>query len=108
MRSVREGARIDRQGDLDRSACGTDRRYGLAHGRAVDQQFDLGNAVQVRDLRPELLLASDPLANLEGTSSAIHFDMDVFGLSMVEHNPGIDATAYGLLADFLRAVRAAY
>ena len=58
-------------------------------------------------VRPELLLASDPLANLEGTSSAIHFDMDVFGLSMVEHNPGIDATAYGLLADFLRAVRAA-
>ena len=58
-------------------------------------------------VRPELLLASDPLANLEGTSSAIHFDMDVFGLSVVEHNPGIDATAYGLLADFLRAVRAA-
>jgi homoserine dehydrogenase len=58
-------------------------------------------------VRPELLLASDPLANLEGTSSAIHFDLDVFGLSLVEHNPGIDATAYGLLADFLRAVRPA-
>ncbi len=56
-------------------------------------------------VRPELLLAGDPLANLEGTSSAIHFDLDVFGLSMVEHNPGIEATAYGLLADFLRAVR---
>ena len=58
-------------------------------------------------VRPELLLAGDPLANLEGTSSAIHFDLDVFGLSLVEHNPGIDATAYGLLADFLRAVRPA-
>jgi homoserine dehydrogenase len=58
-------------------------------------------------VRPELLLASDPLANLEGSSSAIHFDLDVFGLSLVEHNPGIDATAYGLLADFLRAVRPA-
>lgn len=56
-------------------------------------------------VRPELLLAGDPLANLEATSSAIHFDLDVFGLSLVEHNPGIDATAYGLLADFLRAVR---
>lgn len=55
-------------------------------------------------VRPELLLGSDPLANLEGTSSAIHFDLDVFGLSLVEHNPGIDATAYGLLADFIRAV----
>lgn len=57
-------------------------------------------------VRPELLLAGDPLANLEGTSSAIHFDLDVFGLSLVEHNPGIEATAYGLLADFLRAVQA--
>ena len=57
-------------------------------------------------VRPELLLAGDPLANLEGTSSAIHFDLDVFGLSLVEHHPGVDATAYGLLADFLRAVHA--
>ncbi|MGC1620651.1 MAG: hypothetical protein WA765_19335 [Candidatus Acidiferrum sp.] len=56
-------------------------------------------------VRPELLLASDPLANLEGSSSAIRFDLDVFGLSFVEHNPGIEATGYGLLADFLRAVR---
>jgi homoserine dehydrogenase len=54
---------------------------------------------------PELLLASDPLASLEGTSSAIRFDLDVFSFSIVEHNPGIEATAYGLLADFLRAVR---
>jgi homoserine dehydrogenase len=56
-------------------------------------------------VRPELLLASDALANLEGSSSAIRFDLDVFGLSLVEHNPGIEATGYGLLADFLRAVR---
>jgi homoserine dehydrogenase len=56
-------------------------------------------------VQPELLLASDPLANLEGSSSAIRFDLDVFSLSIVEHNPGIEATAYGLLADFLRAVQ---
>src|SRR6202040_3956853 len=55
-------------------------------------------------VQPELLLASDPLPNLEGTSSAVRFDLDVFGLSLVEHNPGIEATGYGLLADFLRAV----
>jgi homoserine dehydrogenase len=55
-------------------------------------------------VRPELLLASDPLANLEGSSSAVRFDMDIFSLSLVEHNPGIEATGYGLLADFLRAV----
>jgi hypothetical protein len=26
----------------------------------------------------------------------------MFGLSIVEHNPGIEATAYGLLADLVR------
>jgi homoserine dehydrogenase len=57
-------------------------------------------------VQPELLLASDPLANLEGTSSAVRFELDVFGLSIVEHNPGIEATGYGLLADFVRAVQA--
>ena len=56
-------------------------------------------------VQPELLLASDPLANLEGTSSAIRFELDVFGLSLVEHNPGIEATGYGMLADFVRAVQ---
>jgi homoserine dehydrogenase len=56
-------------------------------------------------VRPELLLAGDALANLEGSSSAIRFDLDVFGLSIVEHNPGIEATGYGLLADFVRAVQ---
>jgi homoserine dehydrogenase len=54
---------------------------------------------------PELLLLADSMAGLEGTSSAIRFDLDVFGLSMVEHNPGVDATGYGMLADFLRAVQ---
>jgi homoserine dehydrogenase len=63
-----------------------------------------GDGVDCR-VQPELLLASDPLGNLEGTSSAIRFDLDVFGLSLVEHHPGIEATGYGLLADFLRAVQ---
>ena len=63
-----------------------------------------GGGVDCR-VGPELLLLSDPMAGLEGTSSAIRFDLDVFGLSLVEHNPGVEATGYGLLADFLRAVQ---
>jgi homoserine dehydrogenase len=62
-----------------------------------------GDGVDCR-VAPELLLLSDPMAGLEGTSSAIRFDLDMFGLSLVELNPGLEATAYGLLADFLRAV----
>ena len=56
-------------------------------------------------VRPERLPVSDPLALLEGTTSALRFDTDVFGLSIVEHKPGVIATAYGLLGDFIRAVR---
>jgi len=63
-----------------------------------------GDGVECR-VGPELLLLTDPLAGLEGTSSAIRFDLDVMSLSLVEHNPGIEATGYGLLADFLRAAQ---
>ncbi|HTS12198.1 MAG TPA: hypothetical protein VMH00_08785 [Candidatus Limnocylindrales bacterium] len=56
-------------------------------------------------VKPEELPLSDPLALLEGTTSALRFDTDVFGLSIIEHKPGVIATAYGLLADFIRAVR---
>lgn len=56
-------------------------------------------------VQPEQLPLNDPLALLEGTTSALRFEMDVFGLSIVEHKPGVIATAYGLLGDFIRAVR---
>jgi homoserine dehydrogenase len=82
-----------------RSVRGAGMRYKL-----VCRAERRGEGVDCR-VAPELLLLSDPMAGLEGTSSAIRFDMDVFGLSMVEHNPGLEATAYGLLADFLRAVQ---
>lgn len=61
----------------------------------------------VASVRPERIPADDPLAVITGTSSAVHFEMDVLpGLTVVEHNPGPETTAYGLLADFLRAVGA--
>lgn len=63
-----------------------------------------GDGVDCR-VGPELLLMSDPMAGLEGSSSAIRFDLDVFGISLVEHKPGIEATGYGLLADFVRAAK---
>jgi len=56
-------------------------------------------------VKPEQLPLTDPLALLEGATSALRFETDVFGLSLIEHKPGVIATAYGLLADFLRAVR---
>ena len=55
-------------------------------------------------VRPEQLPMTDPLALLEGTTSALRFDLDVFGLSIIEHKAHVIATAYGLLGDFIRAV----
>lgn len=55
---------------------------------------------------PELVGMDSPLFNVKGTTSIIQFETDVLGiLSVVESDPGPDTTAYGLLADFINAVR---
>lgn len=55
---------------------------------------------------PEMVPASSPMYSVEGTTSVIQFETDVLGLlSVVEENPGPGTTAYGLLADFVNAVR---
>jgi homoserine dehydrogenase len=47
------------------------------------------------------------MARIAGTSSYIYFETDLFpGLAVTEENPGLYATAYGLLADFVRAATA--
>jgi homoserine dehydrogenase len=61
-----------------------------------------GIAAQVT---PKRLPWSDPLAWVSGTSSIVYFETDIFpGLCITEINPGVYATAYGMLADFIRAV----
>lgn len=52
--------------------------------------------------RPERLPLSDPLAWVDGASSCIHFELDILpGLTIIEHNPGLETTAYGMLADLI-------
>jgi homoserine dehydrogenase len=54
---------------------------------------------------PEQVPLSDPLAWVAGTSSIVYFETDIFpGLVITENDPGLEATAYGMLADFVRAV----
>jgi homoserine dehydrogenase len=56
-------------------------------------------------VRPEQIPQSNPMSQITGTSSYIHFETDIFpGLALTEENPGLYATAYGMLADFVRAV----
>jgi len=54
---------------------------------------------------PERLPLSDPLSSVAGTSSIVYFETDIFpGLCITENNPGLFATAYGMLTDFIRTV----
>jgi homoserine dehydrogenase len=60
----------------------------------------------VAKVAPERVSLNDPLAWVAGTSSIVYFETDIFpGLCITEVNPGLYATAYGMLADFIRAVR---
>lgn len=55
---------------------------------------------------PEIVTSESPFYAVSGTSSIGQFESDVLGLfSIVENDPSPDTTAYGLLADFVNAVR---
>jgi len=63
------------------------------------------NQIITASVRPEQVPLSDPLAWVAGTSSIVYFETDIFpGLAITENNPGLEATAYGMLADFVGAV----
>jgi homoserine dehydrogenase len=60
-------------------------------------------------VRAEKVLASSAMGKISGTSSYVCFETDIFpGLAITEENPGLYATAYGMLADFVRASSGAH
>ncbi len=64
-----------------------------------------GPRVKAR-VAPELVGSESPMYGIDGSTSIVQFETDVLGrLSLVEENPGPQTTAYGLLADFINAVR---
>lgn len=72
----------------------------VARGRLAEN----GNLATT--VRPEQIALSDPLGNVRGTSLAVHFELDMMpGLTITSHRPNLQSTAYGLLADFINAVR---
>jgi homoserine dehydrogenase len=61
------------------------------------------NGIEAR-VSPEQVPLRDPLAWVAGTSSIVYFETDIFpGLVITEENPGLSATAYGMLTDFIKA-----
>lgn len=94
----REGIR-----DLTPQAIRTARRDGWAY-KLVCRARRTANGVEA-SVAPEKVLSTQPMAKISGTSSYIYFETDIFpGLAIIEENPGLFATAYGMLADFIRAV----
>jgi homoserine dehydrogenase len=84
----------------------------IAAARAAGQRWKLvctaekDSATVKARVAPELVDSASPLYNVEGSSSIVEFHTDTLSsLSIVEGNPGPETTAYGLLADFINAVR---
>jgi homoserine dehydrogenase len=95
---AREGIR-----DLTTSAVRNGRRDGWPF-KLVCRAQRAGNGVKA-SVAPEKVLSNSPMGKISGTSSYIYFETDIFpGLAITEENPGLYATAYGMLADFVRAV----
>jgi homoserine dehydrogenase len=99
-------AEVDRQGirsltsqDLDR-ARGQGKRWKLV---CSAEHLEGGLKASVA---PEMVPAGSPLYHVDGTTSVVQFETDVLGqLSIIEADPGPHTTAYGLLADFINAVK---
>ena len=96
---AREGIR-----DLTPQAVRNAKRDGWPF-KLVCRAKRIANGVEA-SVEPEKVRVSEPMARISGTSSYIYFETDIFpGVAITEENPGLYATAYGLLADFIRAVR---
>ena len=95
---------IERDGirDLTTSAVRNAKRDGWPF-KLVCRARRTANGVEA-SVKPEKVLSTQPMARITGTSSYIYFETDIFpGLAITEENPGLYATAYGMLADFVRA-----
>ncbi len=81
------------------------RAEGKPYKLMARSKFD-GNGKLVATVRPEQVAATDPLGSVRGTSLAVHFELDMMpGLTITSHRPNLQSTAYGMLADFINAVR---
>ena len=95
----REGIRGITPADIE-TARGEGKRWKL-----VCSALREGDTVRA-SVSPQMVGIDSPLYGVNGTTSIVQFETDVLGLlSVIEADPGPHTTAYGLLADFLNAVR---
>jgi homoserine dehydrogenase len=98
--------------EVDRTGIREITREKIAAAKAEGKRWKLvctakkeGSTVKSR-VAPELVDPSSTLYSVDGSSSIVEFNTDTLSsLSIVEGNPGPETTAYGLLADFINAVK---
>ena len=101
---------------VDRTGIGAISATQIAEAHAAGKRWKLVCSAQnegeslVCRVRPEIVAADSALYGVAGTGAIVQFESDVLGtLSIREDEPQHiatpDTTAYGLLADFLNAVR---
>ena len=116
LATVLMGAALKPQ-DVSREGIRSLTPEAIARARAEGKRWKLvctaerdGESVRAR-VAPELVSVSSPLYGMEGSASVVELITDVLGpLSIVEGEStglvsGPETTAYGLLADFINAVR---
>jgi homoserine dehydrogenase len=100
--------------DIDRTGIRGITPEMIAEAKAQGKRYKLictatreGNVVRGK-VAPEMIPMSSPFYSVEGTTSIVEFVTDVLGnLTLIESDPGPHTTAYGLLADFVNAVKSA-
>jgi homoserine dehydrogenase len=81
------------------------RQNGEAMKLVAQAKRNLDGSISA-SVAPQRVGADDPLYAVRGTSLAVGFATDIFKeLWISERDPGPEATAYGMLADFITAVR---
>lgn len=82
------------------SAKRKDKRWKL-----ICSAYQNGNDIQTK-VEPQMVGPETPFYAIAGSTSIVQFETDTLHeLSIIEGNPGPDTTAYGLLADFINAVK---
>jgi homoserine dehydrogenase len=106
MKTPLKPSDIDRQGigDITIEKVELSTKRGLRWRLICEARIESGTVRGT--VSPQEIGSHDPLYYVEGTSSSITFQTDVLGdLTIRGDNPGTMTTAYGLLADFIRAIR---
>ncbi|MDW8327776.1 MAG: homoserine dehydrogenase, partial [Anaerolineales bacterium] len=91
-----------------RALTGEQVRAARAAGRPFKLvcQAEKVNGTVRASVGPQQVETGDPLANVNGASSIIIFELDtLYGLALSEINPDAVTTAYGPLADFITIAR---